>query len=139
MSWSEVICTTASAAARRTMAYSKLPSPMLVTLAGMSTGLTNVREQKQWAPMVRKPSGSISLRVPLQALPSRTSRTVSGMTKGGRGSDERALGNVASRGAPPTSRGRASRSAADTGAAIALAALAAASRAETAVAPLMRA
>ena len=47
----------------------------------MSTGLTNVREQKQWAPMVRKPSGSISLRVPLQALPSRTSRTVSGMTR----------------------------------------------------------
>lgn len=62
------------------MAYSKLPSPMLVTLAGMSTGPTSVREQKQWAPMVRKPSGSMSLRVPLQALSSRTSRTVSGMT-----------------------------------------------------------
>ena len=139
MSWSDVICTTASAAARRTMAYSKLPSPMLVTLAGMSTGPTNVREQKQWAPMVRKPSGSMSLRVPLQALSSRTSRTVSGMTNGRWRRDERALGDVASSGAPSTSRGKARRSVADTGATMALAAFAAASRAETAVAPLMRA
>ena len=121
------------------MAYSKLPSPMLVTLAGMSTGPTSVREQKQWAPMVRKPSGSISLRVPLQALSSRTSRTVSGMTKRRWRRDERALGNVRVSGAPSTSRGKARRSVADTGAAMALAAFAAASRADTAVAPLMRA
>ena len=120
------------------MAYSKLPSPMLVTLAGMSTGPTSVREQKQWAPMVRKPSGSMSLRVPLQALSSRTSRTVSGMTNVA-GAVMSARSAMSVSGAPSTSRGKVRRSVAETGATMALAAFAAASRADTAVAPLMRA
>lgn len=88
--------------------------------------------------MVRKPSGSMSLRVPLQALSSRTSRTVSGMTNVA-GAVMSARSAMSVSGAPSTSRGKARRSVAETGATMALAAFAAASRADTAVAPLMRA
>ena len=80
----------------------------------------------------------MSLRVPLQALPSRTVRTVSGKTRVA-GAVMSARSAMTASGAPSTARGNARRSAADAGAAMVTAASAAISRGERAAPPRTRA